>query len=288
MFSTKNILKLAGKEFIWGGHLQCFGAISIVFVSSVLLGLSLSWDILFVGYLAFYPIYLYNRYKEINSDYLTNKERTEHLKTYLSKIPTILFWVILIMFLSLVYFRGILPLIFVGIIFLLGVLYTTVFKKLTKYIPLFKNLYVSAFFSLMVFFPFIYYSYYPESVSTITAAVVLFVFVYLKTMSMQAFLDVKDIETDGKEGLITFPILMGRDRALKFITIFDVVVSVLVPVLAYLYSVFTVLVLFLIPVLFLNLYCILLVQKNKYYGFIIEAGEFIFWGILIYLGQIII
>ena len=92
----KKILKVVFNEFIYGGHLQSLGAASVVFVSALLLDLKVGWVILVTIYLIFYAIYLYNRFKEIDIDYSTNKSRTEYLKKYIGFIPVFFYLVILV------------------------------------------------------------------------------------------------------------------------------------------------------------------------------------------------
>ena len=55
----KKILKSIWNELIYGGHLQPLGAASIVFVSGILLKIQITWDVLFVTYILFYPLFLY-------------------------------------------------------------------------------------------------------------------------------------------------------------------------------------------------------------------------------------
>ena len=118
----KKFLNIIWNEFIYGGLLQSLGALSIVFVSAVLLKIKITWDILLITYLLFYPLYLFNRFKEIKIDYLTNPERTEHLKQYLHLIPLILLFLIIILIIGLIYFSNYWALLFVSILLILGLL----------------------------------------------------------------------------------------------------------------------------------------------------------------------
>lgn len=46
MSNFRKVLKLILNEFIYGGHIQSFGAASVVFVSGILLKIQITWGIL--------------------------------------------------------------------------------------------------------------------------------------------------------------------------------------------------------------------------------------------------
>jgi 4-hydroxybenzoate polyprenyltransferase len=282
------ILKTVWQEFIYGGHLQSLGAASIVFTSAILLGTRITLDGLFVAYLIFYPLYLYNRFKEIKIDYLTNIERTKHLQKYSRFIPFILFSIIFILIVSLIYFSNLRALIFGLLLLSFGLLYTPIFKKLTKIIILFKDLYVAAFFSLLVFF-FIVYSSYSLSTILIIGVIVFMVFVYLKAFLMQIFLDIKDLEIDKREGLLTFPTIFGKEKTLNILKIISILTTIPIPLIFSLsFNVFPKSILMLLLTIPFNFYCFSLAQKQRYSGYILASGEFILWPILILIGETIL
>ena len=284
----KKILKTAWNEFIYGGHLQSLGAASIVFVSGILLKIQITWDVLFIAYLISYPLYLYNRFKEIEIDYLTNPERTKHLKGYFHLIPAIFYFVIFILIGSLIYFSNFLALIFGLLLLSFGLLYTTIFKKFTKKIALFKNLYVAASFSLLVFFPVVYY-FHPLTTTLIISIIIFMLFVYFKAFVMQIFLDIKDIESDQKEGLLTLPSILGKEKTLTILKILIILATAPILLIFSLYfNVFPKSVLMLLLTIPFNFYCFSQARDKKYFGYTLAAGEFILWSILILIGEIIL
>lgn len=284
----RQILDSIWKEFIYGGHFQSLGAASIVFVSAILLKIQVTWDILLVTYLIFYPAYLYNRFKEIDIDYLTNTQRTEYLKTYINRAPIILSLVIFIPIVSLIYFSNLQALIFGLLLLSFGFLYTVIFKKFTRRIVFFKNFYVAVFFASLVFFPIVYYSY-PLTNSLLISVLIFTSFVFLKTFMMQIFLDVKDIETDKKEGLLTFPVIFGKDKTLNILKIISILTTVPILLIFSLYwNVFPKLVLVLFLTIPFNLYCFNQARDQKYSGYILASGEFVLWLILIIISETII
>lgn len=284
----KKILKSIWNEFIYGGHLQSLGAASIVFVSALLLKIRISWDILLITYLIFYPLYLYNRFKEIDIDYLTNPQRTQHFRKYIRFIPIIFYLVIFVLIVTLVYFSNLWALIFGLFLVIFGLLYTAIFKKATKKIIFFKNVYVSMFFTLLPFFLLVYY-FHPLSYSLIISALVLSLFIFFKGLLIQVFLDIKDIESDKKEGLRTFPVIMGKEKSLIILSIFNFLITIIVPITLSLYlNIFSKLILMLILTLPFDFYCYILAKKQKYFGYTLQSGEFVLWSFLILIGKIIL
>jgi len=282
MLSLKRTLRTTLNEFIYGGHFQSLGAVSVVFISALLLELKIAWDILFTTYLLFYIPYLYNRFKEIKIDYSTNLQRTEHLKIYAHYIPLILYSTIFILVGSLVYFGNLEIWIFSSLLLIFGILYTTTFKKITKRIFFFKNIYVSIFFTLLPYFLIVYYSY-----SLTSNILLLSLFIFLKAFLMQVFLDIKDIKSDKKEGLRTLPIILGEEKTIRFLFISSLIINITLPVIAIYLNIFSNLILFSIPLFLFNFYCYYLVKNKQDSGYIFQGGEFIIWLFLIIIGRII-
>jgi len=284
----EKILKSIWNEFIYGGHLISLGAASIVFSSAILLSIKITWDCLVITYLIFYLIYLYNRFKEIDVDYLTNPQRTEHLQTYVKQIPIIFYFVILIVTVGLIYFTNFPGLIFGLSLLSFGLLYTIIFKKFTKKIVIFKDLFVSTVFSLLVPFLIVYYSFSLTTPSFIAPGVILMAFIFLKAFTMQVFFDVKDMEGDKKEGLLTFPVIFGKERILNALKIINILITVPIPIFSFYFNIFpksVLMLLFTVPFVF---YCFSLVKKGKYFGYILGSGEFILWPILLLIGEVLL
>jgi len=283
----KKILNLIWKEFIFGGHLQSLGAVSIVLISAFLLKIDITLDCLLAAYLIFYPLYLYNRFKEIEIDSLTNHERTNYLKDYIHKTPVILFLIVLILIGLLFYFSNPITLIFSLLLLFFGLIYSEGIKGLTKFIPLFKNFYVASFFALLVFFPIFYYNFV-LSYEVLTSSLLLFIFIYLNIVLMQIFLDIKDIESDRKEGLKTLGVLLGKEKTIKtlhFLNIFLVLPLILILVYLEIFPLEFLALIFLIPI---NFYLLeKLKNYNNYLFFIFKSGEILIWFILIFIAKIL-
>lgn len=284
----KKILKTIWNEFIYGGHLQSLGSSSIIFLSANLLKINITWDILLISYLISYAIYLFNRFKEIEIDYLTNPQRTNYLKTYIYHTPIIISFVIFVIIGALIYFSNFWALIFGLFLILFGFFYTIFFKKLTKRIILFKNFYVSIAFSLMIPFLIIYYLY-PLTNILIISSLILIIFVYCKAFMMQILLDVKDIESDKKEGLLTFPVVFGKEKTLNILKIISILSTAPILLIYSLYfNIFPISILILLLTIPFNFYCFKLARQKNYFGYILGSGEFLFWSVLILISKFVL
>lgn len=277
MKTFRNTMSWLWKEFPYGGHLQCLGALSVIFLSSLLLNIPLSWDIFLVTYLIFYPVYIYNRVKETAADALGNPQRTQHV-IHSKKVLWPLFWACVIgaLFLLIV-FSNLKGILFGMFIFVFGILYTEFFKKLTRYITGFKNFYVAGVFALFAFFPNLYYGLL-FSPSFWKEAGILVLFMFLKNVVWQVFLDIKDIESDKQQGLRTFPILLGREKILRLLPFLGLIATIPVFFLPRFFLSFFL-------VFPLNWYTYSLAKRGNYNGYTIASFEMIFWAIILFSVQ---
>ena len=227
------VLKFLYTEIAYNGHLQTLSSLALVIFSSMLLEIEITWDSLLILYLSLYFIYLYNRYKELDIDQITNRARTDHLKKFEKKIPLILFINFLLVSALLLFFANFIIFLFVLAIIVFGLLYTVYFKKLTRKVFLFKNYYVAFTAAILVFYPIIYYSF--QLSHALSNGIALAVFVFLRTMQMQIILDLKDIEGDRREKLLTMGVLWGKEKILNFLKFSSIITAGLVPILIFLF-----------------------------------------------------
>ncbi len=214
---TKQIIILFWKELIYKGHLTAFGATSIVLMTATLLKIKVTWECLVIVYLASEIIYLYNRYKEIDKDFLTNPERTKYFLKHNKHIRLSIF-LLSLAFVGVLTITVKINLLVFGVFFVfLGLLYSVFFKKLTKNIIAFKNFFVSFCWATIVIFVSIFYSY-----QYILPVFLIFVFVWINMFVQEALLDIKDVKNDKRENLLTLPIILSRSLlfyVLFFLTI---------------------------------------------------------------------
>jgi 4-hydroxybenzoate polyprenyltransferase len=282
----KKILKIIWNEFVYGGHLLSLGAVSIVFTSSILLNLKITWDFLLIVYLGAQSIYLYDRYKGFKKDILTNPERTKHIEKYVKYILPILFFFFLIIFLILIYHKNFLAL-FLGLFLLtIGLLYSIIFKNFTRKIIGFKNFFVSLIWAMLVIFLAVYYS-----LSFNLALFLLFIFIFFRFIINVGFFDVKDIENDKKDGLLTLANVLGQEKLINILKLFSILVIMPIIIGVYLdvFPLFSLMLLFTIPYTF---YYLKKSQDKKMdtsflYNVIVD-GEFILWSFFILLGKFLL
>ena len=222
---TRQVLKFVFREFIHGGHLQCLSFASIAFISGLLLNIEITFEFLIIVYLIFYPIYIYNRFKEGDTDELTNPGRVRHLRNYIKHIPVIFCLSIFLLVVCLVYFSNFVFLIFALLLLFGGISYTITIKNATQKLIGFKNFYVAAFFSSIVISPIIYYPHFLVTFSSAIPIIIFAIFVYFKALAIQVLLDIKDIESDKKIGLLTIPIVFGMEKTISFLKLFSVLIT---------------------------------------------------------------
>ena len=281
----EKIVNSIWNEFVYGGHLLSFGAVSIVYAASILLDIRITWDFLLVVYLGTESVYLYNRFKEYKVDFLTNPERTEHIKKYVKYIPFIIFLMTFSAIVFVVYFNKISALIFGLLLFFGGLLYSKFLKKITKKIVAFKSFFVSLMWSLLVLFLAIYYS------APINLALFLFsVFVFLRFFVSVSFFDIKDIKTDKQEGLKTLAVVLKQSTLWQFLSIIAIlaVLPLIIGVYLRILPISSLMLFLTIPYTFF--YFKQLENKNisPYFLYnVIVDGEFIFWLFFVLSGNFI-
>ncbi|PIT89140.1 MAG: hypothetical protein COU27_01910 [Candidatus Levybacteria bacterium CG10_big_fil_rev_8_21_14_0_10_36_7] len=281
----KKFFQFLFKEFVYNGHLQAIGSASIVYVSMVALKMETSWMPVIAAYFIFQIIYWYDRLRGIKTDYATNFERSRHLESYLERVPfLIVLWLfILILFLV---DTNLPTKIFSSVILIFGLLYPIYFKNLTRKIFIFKNIYVGGVFGLMVLYPFLWTGQNLFSVS-VPAIIILILFVLSRGLVMQVLLDIKDVNSDAKEGLKTFSVVHGPSKTFNFLGMMNFLsVTPIFFALIFLPDLFSRSIAFLSLMFFYSLFVFNLIKREKFYGYILASLEFIFWAILVSVGKI--
>ena len=273
-------------EFIYGDHWISLNSISVSLCTMLLLGLQIRWEFLLIVYLGTLSIYRYNHYKEIKLDEMSNFGRTNHLKKYEKMLPFTIFIFAILFFVFLIYY-GNLKSIFFGIfLLLLGFLFTGIFKKATRTVLGFKSFYTSFSFSLLIFFTTIYYS------CQINKLVLFFIlFCFLRFFIGTSYCDIKDMKIDKKRKLLTFPVVLGKQRFLTFIQLINLT-SLFIVILAIFFQIFPVYTLMLSFAFFYSFYYIIKSRDTSYdinslFAVIVD-GEFIYWPFLLLVGLLVL
>jgi len=284
----KNILSFFYEEIFYNGHFQTWGSLAIVISAGQILNIKITWDLLLIVYLSFYLLYLHDRYKSLDVDSLTNARRSHHVKIILKYIPYILIIGLLTLLYSLFYFSNLYASIFILAVTILGFLYPIYFKDLTKKIIAFKNFYVSLVFAILILLPNIYYQ---KSINIISLSMIVLMifFTFLRGLMMQFFLDLKDIEGDKHQGLMTLGVLWGKEKVFKLIYLINLFTSLSLPALYFIFpSILHPSFLFLAFLAIWNFYFFKLAEKGNFFGFVLGSGEFIYWPIFVYMGELIL
>lgn len=213
----RKILEFLKNEFVYGGHLLSLGAASIVFTAAVLLDIGITWDFLLIAYLITYIAYSYNRLVEFKSDFLTNPLRTRHIEGHIRFLPTAIIFSLLIAIALSLNFGNLVSMAFVMLMIVGSLLYTVLFKGLTRDIVGFKSFYVTFFWALLVILLAFYYDASPG-----ISVLLVFYFIFLRVLANAIFCDIKDIDSDKLCGLKTLPVYLGKRNVLIVIHVLNV------------------------------------------------------------------
>ncbi len=283
---VKSIFLKLSVEFVYGGHLLSLGASGIVMTVILLLGLPINFIILAISYLGSQIIYTYNHYKELGVDILSNPERSQHIlqRSNFIKLSLIFYSVVLIILLAL---TNIPTILFILFIVLFGILYTEGIKNFfSKYLLGFKNIYTSFFWALIILVVPIYYGLDLE-----LFFIYFFIFVLLRWIVNSTFFDIKDIESDKKLGLKTMAVYFGKNKTIMILQLINLLS--LIPLLLGILN--KVIPLEGIILIFFIIYgtTYLIVSQNiqkkdlRTLSYIVVDGEYIFWPIILIIGEII-
>lgn len=268
------------KEFIFGGHLFALGATCVVAMCSLLFGLPVGLDLLLVTYLIFYPIYLYDYTQGATDDLMTNSARASYLsgnkKAYFVVAGS--FAVLTILFMQ---FSNLITMLLGFVVLVLGLLYSSYFKKLTKKIIAFKNIFVSAVWALLVLFFFFYYS-----IPITAAALIMAGFVFTRMVAIQILFDVRDVEGDRKNGLLTIPVVMGDHKEFGLLKYLNIASIALLTFAVY-FHILPLVTLSFVPVMFYAFSYIKKVKSamNNYACYLLAAVEPIIWFSVVFFGS---
>ena len=277
----EKILKSIFDEFIYGGHLLSLGASGILWSSAIIFEKPVSIPLLVVGYATSQIVYGYNHFKEAEKDILTNPERVSHIEKIKKSILFLLIFYFLLFVVSLIYFKNIKSILVALSILIGGLFFTDIFKGFTKRIIGFKTFYVSFFWALLIILAGFYYG-----IQNNLLIFLLFLFVFLRSAVNTVFFDIKDIESDKKEDLKTFPIIFGKKKTLNYLHLFNVF-SFLPIIFGVYYNILPFFTLSLSLFYFYSFYYLKKVRDDsvRKLSYIMVDGEDLFWPIVLLLGK---
>lgn len=281
----KTISKSIWDEFVFGSHLVALGDVSALYALSLILRIDTTLSFFIVVYLSILAINFFNRYKEADEDIINNFERFNSVNKYFKFMPQIMVGLFLVSVGITVFFAPFTALIFMLFLFSLGIFYTVFLKNVTKKIIGFKNFMTALPYGLLVIFLSLFYNV-PITSSTILITIFYFIRMFINT----SFFDIKDIESDRKEGLRTFAVVFGESKtklfllSLNFLSVLPIMIGIYLGILPT-YS---------IIVLATVFYALLYLGKWKLferptilYNVVVD-GELIFWLPYLLIGIILL
>ena len=282
----KKFLKLIWNEFVYGGHLLSLGASGTLWSSAIILDKPISIPLLGVGYTISQIVYGYNHFKGAEKDALTNPERVKHIKKIKrASLPFLIFYFFLFV-ISLIYLKNIKSILVALFILIGGLLFTDIFKNLTRRITGLKTFYTSFFWALSIILAGSYYN-----IDNNLLIFLLFSFVLLRWIVNTTFFDIKDIESDRKEGLKTFPVIFGKKKTLNYLHLFNAF-SFFPIILGIYYNILPFFTLSLSLFYFYSFYYLKKAEDEKQenvrkLSYIMVDGEYLFWPIVLFLGKLL-
>ncbi len=274
-------LRAAWNEFLYGGHLQSLGSVAILGTVAGVFQAPFPWGLPVAMYAVSYAIYVYNRLLEVSADTATNPSRTAYITTHRRSLWRAFFLSTALAAVIVILTASLYGALFLGVLFAFGLMYTNLFKGLTRFVPGFKSWYVACAFAVLVFLPFAY-----AGQKVPFAAMAGFAgWVFWNAAIMQIFLDVKDAPSDARAGLRTIPLLLGQKWTFRVLTALTILSAV--PPLAWgsLHSGYPVETAALALAPWLSLLAFRIAEKGAYEGYLIESGKFISWPALLALGR---
>ncbi|MCD1293565.1 prenyltransferase [Methanocella sp. CWC-04] len=283
-----NIFTRLSNEFIYGGHLVSLHAPSHVLTIAILLSMGVEFSILLIAYIIPLIVYAYNYYGELEKDILTNPERAAYLDKKIRSFPYVLGFYIVSLFALMLIFANMYLIYFILALIIGGVLFTVFFKDLTKIVPCFKNIYTSFTWAIAgAFFLLINYS-----LEFRPFFVLLFLFIFMRSILNVFFFDLKDLEGDRQRGLLTIPVMVGKEKTLKFLHALNlfsfspIIIGIFIGEIPALASF----------LLLTGIYAFYYLKRAetteerelRQISYMIVDSEFIFWPVLLLIGKILL
>ncbi len=285
---SSGILNGIRYEFIYGGHLVSLGAPAYVLSVSMLMGIEPLKGLLLITYLMPLIVYNYNYFGEMDLDESTNPERVHYIKSKMVVYPYIIVAYILILVAALCLYANWGLIEFASILVIGGILFTIVLKDFTKKIPLFKNAYTALIWAFGGTFTLVFYMSLPVG----WFFILVFAFMYMRSIANVIFFDLKDMEGDTARGLKTLPAMVGKKRTIQFLYVFNVVGFI--PLLAGVYiGAIPVFGLALLPLMAYSFYYLRRAEtagdmELRAVSYTLADAEFLMWPVLLIMGQILL
>lgn len=260
----------------------------MVITTALITGMDLSITLLIISYLIPLTVYGFDHYQDMDKDKETNPERATYFKKKSKIYPYILGSYVVTLIFMLLFLTNWMMVSFITTLMIGSILYPLGLKKLTKRIPAFKNMFTTFIWALAGAFSLVFFNMIEIQVTYI----LVFIFLYMRMLPNTIFFDMKDIENDAKEKLKTIPVILGKQNALKFLIIFNILSFIPLSIGIYL-KIFPLYTIFMIFFLFYSIFYLNQALKtgnkeiNKKY-YLISDTEFILWPTILLIGIVLI
>jgi len=194
----------------------------------IIFDFSIRLEIFIIAYLLTQAVYGFDHYHDAHNDGVNNTSRVEYVQRN-KKIYPYRLGIFVGLFLVLLFYFGNALAIFMGIsILALGLSYSLWCKNITKSIVGFKNIYVASSISLGIVFTSSFYQ------NNLPIGILFFtIYTTLSYFMNCSLCDMKDIESDKKQGLKTLPLVLGKQRFFLFIIAINTLIVSLLVILVY-------------------------------------------------------
>lgn len=206
-------------ELIYGGHLTAMGALAKIFFISALLGIWVGILPLIIAYTAILIVYSFDYHRSASKDMMTNRGRAAYFQGMSGTFSYRMLAYSAILAISLAAYANLRLIAVILAVAILGVAYSIFFKKVTRHIPGFKNVYTSGIWVAGTVLGVMACCPVPLNETVLLIAF----FMFLRSLGNVIFFDLKDILTDGAEGLKTIPVLLGRKDTFILLGVLNVV-----------------------------------------------------------------
>jgi len=202
------------------------------------------------------------------------KEYSESLKVaninikYLYTIP--ICFVIIFLTISLI-FGNFFSFLFSISILMFGLLYDLFFKKITKLIPAFKDIFVALNWNMILWLFLIYYGY-----NLNIGFFLLFIFVFLRDSVNASFCDLKDFVSDGKQKLSTLVHVLGKEKLFLFLQVLNILSVILLIIFSTFRLVPFLSLALIVPVIITSVLLIYSKSNKNYSPYFVDI-EYYFW-----------
>lgn len=283
---STNIATLVA-EFIYGGYLDALVAPLMAISIWMLMGKAMDWPILLMAYLITLIVYGYDYYREHRADSISNPERSRIMEKRAGAYPVALAFETGLLLALLVAYGNTAILIFGLVIVLSGTAYTVALKGVTRIIPGFKNIFTSLVWATAA----VSIPAFEYSTGLTLFGVLIFSFIFLKCLVNIVFFDIKDIVSDGRRGLKTIPVLLGKKKTIGLLHGLNVLTVIPVLIGVYL-GVMPVFALAWLALPFYVAYYLFRGSRSdvdiRYVSYSLADTEFIIWPILLILGKAVL